>query len=55
MTVGLVGTLSICSSRENKHNATGLFETIEVAVSAKQNGRLLQLGVAEGSEMSKGQ
>ncbi len=53
--VGLVGILSACSSHENKYDATGLFEATEVVVSAEQNGKLLKLGVAEGSEVSKGQ
>lgn len=53
--VGLVGILSACSSHENKYDATGLFEAKEVVVSAEQNGKLLQLGVTEGAEVSEGQ
>lgn len=52
--MGLVALLSACSSNRNPYDATGLFEATEVVVSAEQNGKLLQLDVTEGTNVSKG-
>ncbi len=56
---GLLGLgmllLAACSDEKQAYDATGTFEATEVIVSAEQNGRLLQLTIAEGDEVEQGQ
>jgi HlyD family secretion protein len=41
-------SLSACKSKNSDHDASGVFETTEVIVSAKSNGELLHFAVEEG-------
>lgn len=41
-----------CSSGNGDYDASGIFETTEVIVSARGNGELKQLGIEEGQEVS---
>ncbi len=51
----LVGVVAACSSGKKDYDATGMFETTEVTVSAEQSGRLVQFDVTEGDSLEAGQ
>lgn len=50
-----VAAVMACSGSGGKYDATGVFETTEVIVSAEQTGRLLYFDVCEGDVLAKGQ
>lgn len=53
MILGLMATLTIaCEHAEQQYDATGVFETTEIIVSAKGNGEIKQLMLEEGAEVS---
>lgn len=50
-----VAAVMACSGSGGKYDATGVFETTEVIVSAEQTGRLLYFDVCEGDVLANGQ
>lgn len=44
--------MTACENANPEYDATGLFETTEVIVSAQGNGEIMQLTIEEGSEVS---
>ncbi len=42
---------SACNNRNNNYDASGIFETTEIVVSAKGNGEILQLNITEGQDV----
>jgi HlyD family secretion protein len=44
-----------CSSKNNKTDATGVFEATEIIVSAEASGKILSLTINEGDEVKQGQ
>ena len=51
----LVLILASCDNKSNQFDASGVFETTEITVSAKGNGEILQFDVMEGQEVEAGQ
>lgn len=47
--------ISSCSNHENANDASGVFEAIEVIVSAESNGKIIQFQISEGEEVAKNQ
>ena len=47
--------LSACGENNGQYDASGVFETTEVTVSAKGNGEIMQLDVEEGDLLNAGQ
>ncbi len=45
--------LASCGNNSNKYDATGTFEADEVIVSAEASGKILQLNIEEGMNLSK--
>jgi len=41
---------SACNNKNSSYDATGVFETTEIVVSAKSNGEILQFDISEGQE-----
>lgn len=54
--IALLGTflLNACSDKDEKADAYGNFEAIEVIVSSQGNGQLLELSVNEGEKLAEG-
>lgn len=54
--IALLGTflLNACSDKDEKADAYGNFEAIEVIVSSQGNGQLLELSVNEGEKLEEG-
>lgn len=53
---GLVLVLAIASCKEEAgYDASGSFEAIETMISAEVNGKIIQLNIEEGQELSAGQ
>lgn len=53
---GLVLLLAIASCKEEvSYDASGSFEAIETMISAEVNGKIIQLNIEEGQELSAGQ
>ena len=48
------GLMAACSNQE-RSDAYGTFEAVEVMVSAESNGRLISLGISEGEVIEKGE
>ena len=46
---------SACNNKNNSYDASGVFETTEIIVSAKANGEILQFDLMEGQEVEAGQ
>ncbi len=46
---------SACNNKNNSYDASGVFETTEIIVSAKANGEILQFNLMEGQEVEAGQ
>ena len=44
--------MTACENANPEYDATGVFETTEVIVSAQGNGEIMQLAIEEGSEVS---
>ena len=44
--------MTACENANPEYDATGVFETTEVIVSAQDNGEIMQLTIEEGSEVS---
>ena len=53
--LSLVIILSACGNKNKESDASGVFETTEIIVSAKGNGEILQLIISEGQEVDAGQ
>lgn len=51
----VAATLSGCGSGNADYDASGVFETTEVIVSAKTQGEIISLNVEEGQDVKKGQ
>ncbi|MDR2027188.1 MAG: HlyD family efflux transporter periplasmic adaptor subunit [Prevotellaceae bacterium] len=51
LTVMAVFSLSACKNKNNDFDASGVFETVEVTVSAKGNGEIVRFDVSEGQEV----
>lgn len=51
----LVVCVGGCSNDKNNYDATGSFEATEVVVSGEVNGRILEFGVDQGSEVVAGE
>jgi len=52
---GLILAASACNSHKIETDASGVFESDEVIVSAEQNGKLLSFNVREGDSLSRGE
>ncbi|OQC58998.1 MAG: putative multidrug resistance protein EmrK [Bacteroidetes bacterium ADurb.Bin012] len=46
----IVLLFSACNNKNSNYDATGVFETTEIVVSAKSNGEILQFDISEGQE-----
>ena len=46
---------SACSKKNKEYDASGVFETTEIIVSAKGNGEILQFNITEGQKVEAGQ
>lgn len=44
-----------CSQKSGRYDATGSFEATEVVVSSEVNGRIIDFGITEGSELAAGE
>jgi len=44
--------LSACNNKNSNYDATGVFETTEIVVSAKGNGEILQFDIEEGQKVA---
>lgn len=47
--------LTACNSHKLQTDASGVFESDEVIVSAEQNGKILSFGIQEGDSLTRGQ
>ena len=47
--------LSACNNKNNAYDASGVFETTEIIVSANGGGKILQFNITEGQEVEAGQ
>ena len=47
--------LTACSTNELKYDASGIFESTEIVVSAQANGEIKQLDLSEGDRVASGQ
>lgn len=56
-TIVLTGIIALtsCADSKTKPDASGVFETDEVLVSAEASGKILEFDLAEGAEVAKGQ
>lgn len=50
-----IATLMACSSGKKEYDASGVFETTEVIVSARATGEILSFNVEEGQDVKKGE
>src|ERR1700759_3857912 len=55
LSVGLIVLAVSCSHKKIDTDASGVFESDEVIVSAEQNGKLLSFPLQEGDTIAKGQ
>jgi len=53
--IALAGTISSCSSSDDRADAYGNFEATEVIVSAETMGKVLSFNVEEGQQLAKGE
>jgi HlyD family secretion protein len=54
--LALVGLFAFsCGSEKNSYDASGSFEAVETMISAEANGRIIQLDIEEGQELTAGQ
>ncbi len=49
--IGIMLAVTACKDKNGEYDASGVFETTEVLVSAQQTGELLQFAVREGQEL----
>jgi HlyD family secretion protein len=49
-----VGLISSCSQNKLKADASGVFESVEVIVSAEENGKILSFSILEGDTLHEG-
>ena len=52
--IGLAMVLASCGDKEQKNDATGVFEATETTIAAEQSGTLMAFGVCEGDEIAAG-
>ncbi|HWB90430.1 MAG TPA: hypothetical protein VG605_01200, partial [Puia sp.] len=52
--IGIIVLASSCSSKKIDTDASGVFESDEVIVSAEQNGKILSFPIQEGDTLAKG-
>lgn len=50
----MILTLSACGGSEGEYDASGIFESTEVIVSAEGNGKIMMLNVEEGDQVEPG-
>lgn len=50
--MGVASLLTACGNSNGDYDASGIFETTEVIVSAKSNGEIMRFDVEEGQEVS---
>jgi HlyD family secretion protein len=55
LTIAMMVVLSCCGTKSNQFDASGVFETTEVLVSAQANGELMRFEVEEGMELAANQ
>ena len=53
--LGTILMLASCAGTSNENEATGVFETTEVTVSAQGTGEIMQLHITEGQTLQSGQ
>lgn len=53
-TIGLAMVLASCGDKEQKNDATGVFEATETTIAAEQSGTLMAFDVCEGDEIAAG-
>ena len=53
--VWMLLAVSGCSSRNDRYDASGTFETTEITLSAEVNGRVIEMPVGEGSVVAEGE
>lgn len=53
-TIGLAMVLASCGDKEQKNDATGVFEATEATIAAEQSGTLMAFDVCEGDEIAAG-
>ena len=53
-TIGLAMVLASCGDKEQKNDATGVFEATETTIAAEQSGTLMAFDVCEGDEIADG-
>lgn len=51
LAIGTITLLTACGNDNNKYDASGIFETTEVIVSAKANGEITRLDIEEGQSV----
>ena len=51
LAIGTITLLTACGNDNNKYDASGIFETTEVIVSAKANGEITRLEIEEGQSV----
>lgn len=52
--IGIIFLLMSCGNRNNEFDASGIFETTEVIVSARGSGELMQFDIEEGQTVDSG-
>lgn len=55
LSLALISGFISCRKTDNDYDATGTFETTEVVVSAEGTGKILQLDVEEGTQLTENQ
>lgn len=50
--IGMLFLLSACANKDQEYNASGIFETTEVIVSAKVNGEITRFDLQEGQRVT---
>lgn len=50
--MGLTAILTACGNNNGDYDASGIFETTEVIVSAKSNGEIMRLDIEEGQDVA---
>lgn len=50
--LGLVALLTACNNNNSDYDASGIFETTEIIVSAKSNGELMKFDIEEGMNVA---
>lgn len=51
--IGLAVLLGACGNKENEYDASGIFETTEIIVSAKNSGEISEFNLEEGQKVAQ--